>query len=128
MNFGKVTSSGAKATSYITVRCSKGTKVTITLNGGEHAERNVLNRRMLHKDNQNGNYFIRYQLYKNNSYDKADIWGNGKQRNGKTIKCTSGRQESLPVYGKITSSTGHLARLPAGEYRDTITASLKINN
>ena len=123
ISFGQVSTLGSNRDTVsspgngsITLQCSPGTPVTLSLNAGNNAT-SVGTGRFLAR----GSERLRYQLYQNAGY--SVIWGNGSN-GGISLSTTfpaSGASQTYPVYARLFA----VSPMPsAGFYLDTVTVTL----
>jgi spore coat protein U-like protein len=113
-NYNFTTASPANAANAnILLTCTSGDSYTVALNAGSYTGATVNTRQMA-----NGGNALGYQLYKDSGH--TTVWGDGTLSSVTVSGTGTGAQQSLPVYGVIT--TGQI--VPAGNYTDTITATI----
>ncbi len=99
----------------VTVTCTNGAAVTITLGQGSNADAgstdDVPLRRMT-----DGTNFIEYFLYSNEARDT--VWGNTEATD--VAETGNGAAQLQVVYGKVTMDQ----QVPAGSYSDTVLATV----
>lgn len=100
------------ATTTITVKCTRGTPYSITLNGGSGGS--VMDRRMAA-----GEGTLQYNLYTDNTH--TQVWGDGtlgQALSGVGVGINMGATHT--VYGRITP----LQDSPTGTYQDIVTITV----
>ena len=102
-------------TGTINVNCTNGTDYTLSLSGGGSGDTSA--RRMVGPSSTN----ISYQLYQDAA--RSDVWGlaaDGEQVDGTGLGLGSAYQINHTVYARATL----VGNEPAGNYTDTVTATL----
>jgi spore coat protein U-like protein len=114
MAFGNVasTATAVPATSTLTVNCTSLTPYTVALDNGLHGGAGPV------RAMQGSSGTVGYQLYQDSAH--SQVWGSTTGVSGNVYAGTgSGAAQGLTVYGLVAS-----ANSPAGNYTDTITATV----
>jgi spore coat protein U-like protein len=103
------------STSTLTVQCTNTTPYSVSLNAGANAggASNFAARAM-----KNGTYSMGYQLYTDTG--RSSIWGDGTGTSVVSQGTGSGSNQSLTVYGRVSSLLGAVP----GTYTDTVTVTI----
>jgi len=109
---------GLTGSSAVSVKCTKNTAFTVTLNAGTTTG-TALAQRLL----ASGTNTLQYNLYKDAAF--GTIFGDGTGGTGSVLGTGNGvaTAVSVPVYGQLLDSATNQNAVP-GSYSDTITASI----
>jgi spore coat protein U-like protein len=107
------------SSSAITVKCTKGTAYTVTLNAGSTTGDAYTQRLMVNGTTN----FLQYNLFTDNTF--ATVFGDGTGATGKVTGAGAGvaTANTVTVYGQLPDNATNQAAVP-GNYTDTIQVSV----
>lgn len=108
-------SSNLDGAGAVTVTCTNGASVAITLGQGANADAGSTDAAPLRRMVSGGNY-LSYSLFSDTQ--REVLWGNTAETDVEDLG--SGVEEEHAVYGRIASNQN----VPAGDYSDTVVATV----
>lgn len=109
-------SSNLDSTGSVSVTCTSGSAVAITLGQGLNADTGSTDAAPLRRLNDGSTNYLSYSLYSDAGY--STVWGNDATVDVETTG--TGGIDAHNVYGRITAGQN----VPAGTYTDTVVATV----
>lgn len=121
LDFGEtgVVDEDVTATADIVIECTRDSAYEIALDAGDHAgTANDVDTRNLFLTNGNADDILSYQLYTDGGF--SDVWGHTIGDDTVARASATGANETHTIHAKIPMHQN----APAGDYTDTITATI----
>lgn len=115
IEFGTYASTTVTGTSTLTINCTNGAPYTVSLGVGSGTGASFTNRYMTSGPNQ-----LAYNLYTDNTYSAASIWGDGTASTSVQTGTGSGGNQTMTIYGQLPGGQSAYS----GSYVDMVTATI----